>query len=162
MRVNWGPEANQLLLLKLLETHTIRIDADKIAAAWQHAAKENGEGPSVRSIKDQLTRLRNAAWNQGDIAASSPRTPRTPRHRHTGTSVPQTPRSNRTRTSATLFSSFAKRARDEVEADEEWQPATPTPKRRESPRKVDRNEEVDSENGTEAKTDEGVVVIDDE
>ncbi|KAI5284982.1 hypothetical protein KEM52_002651, partial [Ascosphaera acerosa] len=101
--------------------------------------KENGEGPSVRSIKDQLTRLRDAAWNQADVAASAPGTPRTPRRRAQGSAgssmpgsvTPRTPVGTKPpRTPASPFSSFAKRGRadDGAEEDGEWVPSTPTPR----------------------------------
>ncbi|KAI5277652.1 hypothetical protein KEM54_004923, partial [Ascosphaera aggregata] len=119
--------------------------------------KENGKGPSIRAIKDQFTRLRNAAWNQADTAlvASSPRTPlqgkglattmttsNSRRRNGFASSAPQTPGSNDRKSRAVKVgasavtspvSSFAKRAREvgeaaEEEEEEEWVPSTPTPR----------------------------------
>lgn len=51
--------------------------------------------------------------------------------------MPQTPKSTHTKAISTPFSSFAKRTREELEAEEEYMPNTPTPKRSMgSPRKV--------------------------
>ncbi|KAL2812116.1 hypothetical protein BJX63DRAFT_432927 [Aspergillus granulosus] len=35
MPVRWTPEKDQLLLLKILETHNLSVDTRKVAEAWR-------------------------------------------------------------------------------------------------------------------------------
>ncbi|KAI9652399.1 MAG: hypothetical protein M1831_006808 [Alyxoria varia] len=61
MPVKWTPELDQLLLLKILETHEIKLDAKKVIEAWP---AERGEKPTPRAITERLVRIRNG--NKGD------------------------------------------------------------------------------------------------
>ncbi|KAL4797411.1 hypothetical protein BDV19DRAFT_387219 [Aspergillus venezuelensis] len=54
MPVKWTAERDQLLLLKILETHELKLDPKKVVAAWP-----SGEGkPTPRAITERLVRIR--------------------------------------------------------------------------------------------------------
>ncbi|EPS41057.1 hypothetical protein H072_5049 [Dactylellina haptotyla CBS 200.50] len=58
MPVKWTAENDHLLLLTLLETHNIKVDGDKIRAAWPQSA---GEQPTARAIKERIVKIRSMA-----------------------------------------------------------------------------------------------------
>ncbi|KAL4763514.1 uncharacterized protein BDW70DRAFT_157928 [Aspergillus foveolatus] len=79
MPMKWTPEKDQLLLLKILETHDFRLDPKRVAEVWrksrrpffisksefrpnqqtQHTATiENQDKPTPRAITERLARIR--------------------------------------------------------------------------------------------------------
>ncbi|KAH8431910.1 uncharacterized protein LDX57_009559 [Aspergillus melleus] len=103
MPVKWTPENDQLLLLKILETHDLSVDPKRVADAWPTTV-ENGkeiDRPTPRAITERLVRMRKATCSSNDghfsISkgnASGPSTPRRPR-----AAGPKTPSSRRKRPS---------------------------------------------------------------
>jgi len=79
------------MLLKLLETHEVKLDAAKIAAAWRKrqciqccrreanyffSASDQGENPSARAITERLAKIRKTARAGGSASpAKAPSTP---------------------------------------------------------------------------------------
>ncbi|KAF3918992.1 hypothetical protein ABW20_dc0109687 [Dactylellina cionopaga] len=55
MPVKWTAENDHLLLLTLLETHNIKVDGEKIRAAWPQTA---GEQPTARAIRERIVKIR--------------------------------------------------------------------------------------------------------
>ncbi|KAL4745295.1 hypothetical protein BDW72DRAFT_211535 [Aspergillus terricola var. indicus] len=56
MPMKWTPEKDQLLLLKILETHDFRLDPKKVAEVWPTI--ENQDKPTPRAITERLVRIR--------------------------------------------------------------------------------------------------------
>ncbi|OAG07950.1 uncharacterized protein CC84DRAFT_1256905 [Paraphaeosphaeria sporulosa] len=52
--MSWTPENDRLLLLKLIETHGISVDSNKIVAAWP----DGGTKPTARAITERFVKLR--------------------------------------------------------------------------------------------------------
>ncbi|KAI9827368.1 MAG: hypothetical protein M1826_006293 [Phylliscum demangeonii] len=89
MPVKWTPEYDQMLLLKILETHpTLSVDTSAVSAAWP----TDKERPSARAITERLVRIRKnagmhfavrSAQQKGagstGAARSAPSTPRKPK-----------------------------------------------------------------------------------
>ncbi|MCJ1284264.1 hypothetical protein MMC26_003595 [Xylographa opegraphella] len=72
MPIKWTSENDQLLLLKVLETHAISIDTKAIVAAWP---TNNGEVPTPRAITERILKIRSLAKAAGDVASSNNSTP---------------------------------------------------------------------------------------
>ncbi|BCS18939.1 uncharacterized protein APUU_11767A [Aspergillus puulaauensis] len=53
MPMKWTPEKDQLLLLKILETHELKVNTNKVAEAWPE-----GDKPTARAITERLVRMR--------------------------------------------------------------------------------------------------------
>ncbi|KAF3387074.1 hypothetical protein F1880_001266 [Penicillium rolfsii] len=70
--MRWTPLADQMLLLKLIETHEINIDTTKIADAWP--ASLGGEAPpTARAVKERLSKIRELIkQSAGTTSVSSP------------------------------------------------------------------------------------------
>ncbi|KAL1984479.1 hypothetical protein VTN96DRAFT_9078 [Rasamsonia emersonii] len=86
MPVKWTSENDHILLLKILETHNITVNAAKIAAAWPGDADSK---PTPRAISERLFKLRHlngstsgkltvSSVGTSSSAPSTPRKPRTP------------------------------------------------------------------------------------
>ncbi|OOF95897.1 hypothetical protein ASPCADRAFT_130223 [Aspergillus carbonarius ITEM 5010] len=86
--MRWTPANDQLLLLKILETHDLSVDTKRVAAAWP--ASEGEERPTPRAITERLVRMRQTARassgvdghfsiGKGMKSSSAPSTPRKPR-----------------------------------------------------------------------------------
>ncbi|KAK6528743.1 hypothetical protein TWF694_003982 [Orbilia ellipsospora] len=56
MPMKWTAENDHLLLLTLLETHNIKVDGDKIHAAWPKSA---GEKPTARAVRERIIKIRS-------------------------------------------------------------------------------------------------------
>ncbi|KAL4741042.1 hypothetical protein BDV11DRAFT_80287 [Aspergillus similis] len=56
MPMKWTPEKDQLLLLKILETHDFRLDPKKVAEVWPTI--DNHDKPTPRAITERLVRIR--------------------------------------------------------------------------------------------------------
>lgn len=54
MGIKWTPEYDQLLLLKILETHQVQIKGERIREAWP----KDKEAPTARAITERIFRLR--------------------------------------------------------------------------------------------------------
>ncbi|KAF1959614.1 hypothetical protein CC80DRAFT_545061 [Byssothecium circinans] len=84
MPMNWTAENDRLLLLKLIETHGITVNAELIAKAWP---KDAPAKPTARAVKERFVKLRELASIKASIRSnnSTPskiytaRTPKTPR-----------------------------------------------------------------------------------
>ncbi|KAL9117120.1 MAG: hypothetical protein Q9187_006347 [Circinaria calcarea] len=61
-KVKWTAENDQLLLLKILETSNVSIDANAISAAWP---ADKGEMPTARAVKERLVKIRTMAKENG-------------------------------------------------------------------------------------------------
>ncbi|KAI9875732.1 MAG: hypothetical protein M1830_008062 [Pleopsidium flavum] len=96
MPVKWTPDNDQMLLLKILETHSdLSVDAKKISSAWP----SDRDAPTARAITERLVKIRSLAKANGaghfNIASSQRQTksqdqkasgPVTPRKRRAGVS----------------------------------------------------------------------------
>ncbi|EAU35309.1 predicted protein [Aspergillus terreus NIH2624] len=103
MPMKWTPENDQLLLLKILETHDLSVDTKRVAEAWPKGDNK----PTPRAITERLVRMRQivkASSNGSDghfsigkgTANSAASTPRKPRSTSTpkGGAGPKTPASS--------------------------------------------------------------------
>ncbi|KAI5307794.1 hypothetical protein KEM55_007403 [Ascosphaera atra] len=71
MPVRWTAEADQLILVKLLETHSIKVDYAAIAAAWPNDDRVGR--PTTKAISQRIAKLRkNVAYNHDGSAPSTP------------------------------------------------------------------------------------------
>ncbi|KAI5291916.1 hypothetical protein KEM52_000037 [Ascosphaera acerosa] len=96
MPVKWTPETDQLLFLKVLETHNITIDSKKVVEAWP--SSDPSSVPTPKAITEHMRTLRQrfaggggsggTGSGSGNVtpaasprkkAAGTPRTPRTPK-----------------------------------------------------------------------------------
>ncbi|KAK2766227.1 hypothetical protein FQN54_007743 [Arachnomyces sp. PD_36] len=96
MPVRWTPQNDQLLLLKILETHKLSVDTKKVAESWP---KNNPEGvPTPRAIEQRLIKIRNESKAEFSIAKgkNTGSTETTPR-KGSKTTTPKTPTSKRKR-----------------------------------------------------------------
>ncbi|PWY94919.1 hypothetical protein BO94DRAFT_581269 [Aspergillus sclerotioniger CBS 115572] len=110
--MRWTPTNDQLLLLKILETHDLSVDTKRVAAAWP--ISEGEDRPTPRAIAERLVRMRQAARASGGVDAhfsigkgmknSSPIT--TPR------------KSRKTGTASTPGSSKRKRSKNDSDEEE--------------------------------------------
>ncbi|OOO12907.1 hypothetical protein OAory_01006560 [Aspergillus oryzae] len=67
MPMRWTPENDQLLLLKILETHDLSVDTKRVAEAWPGTDSSNR--PTPRAITERLVKMRQmvkAANNGAD------------------------------------------------------------------------------------------------
>ncbi|PYH49945.1 uncharacterized protein BP01DRAFT_9941 [Aspergillus saccharolyticus JOP 1030-1] len=101
--MRWTPEADQLLLLKILETHNLSVNSKKVAEAWPVSA--NQQGPTPRAISERLVKIRNMAGTSFSISKGS----------DSNTTPTATPR--KSRKSAPSTPSSAKRKHDAVKAE---------------------------------------------
>ncbi|KAL4960317.1 uncharacterized protein BDV14DRAFT_204847 [Aspergillus stella-maris] len=67
MPVKWTAERDQLLLLKILETHELKLDLKKVVAAWPTGE----EKPTPRAITERLVRIRANIKGAGGIRNGS-------------------------------------------------------------------------------------------
>ncbi|KAF7719004.1 Uncharacterized protein PECH_000184 [Penicillium ucsense] len=62
--MHWTAAADQILLIKLLETHPMVIDNAAIAAAWRFPDGEE-EAPTAKAIQDRISKIRVASRRPG-------------------------------------------------------------------------------------------------
>ncbi|RHZ72345.1 hypothetical protein CDV55_104519 [Aspergillus turcosus] len=93
MPMRWTPENDQLLLLKILETHELSVDANKVAAAWP--GTDDNEKPTPRAIKERLVKMRQIVKASGGDgfaigvkAGSETSTPKKPKKTATPVKTP--------------------------------------------------------------------------
>ncbi|KAJ5644006.1 uncharacterized protein N7484_006513 [Penicillium longicatenatum] len=55
LNMKWDEHDNAILLTKLIETHSIKVDAQLISDAWP---QESGS-PSARAIREQIARIKS-------------------------------------------------------------------------------------------------------
>ncbi|MCJ1432099.1 hypothetical protein MMC27_001455 [Xylographa pallens] len=67
MPIKWTSENDQLLLVKVLETHAVSIDTKAVVAAWP---TNNGEVPTPRAITERILKIRSLAKAAGGGATS--------------------------------------------------------------------------------------------
>ncbi|KAK6361692.1 hypothetical protein TWF730_005406 [Orbilia blumenaviensis] len=67
MPVKWTAENDHLLLITLLETHAVKIDGEKIKAAWP---SNGGEVPTARAIRERIVKIRSLAGGGSPAKAS--------------------------------------------------------------------------------------------
>ncbi|KAJ5591093.1 hypothetical protein N7450_005065 [Penicillium hetheringtonii] len=78
-KIRWTPSADQTLLLKILETHELSVDTNKVAAAWPG---EEAARPTPRAIKERIAKIKElnktaacASSNATDSPSSGPKLP---------------------------------------------------------------------------------------
>ncbi|KAF2263879.1 hypothetical protein CC78DRAFT_580996 [Lojkania enalia] len=69
MPMAWTPRNDQILLVKLIETHGIPINADKIAEAWPSDAAAK---PTPRAIKERFVKIRALTSNGASTPSKPP------------------------------------------------------------------------------------------
>ncbi|PYI30656.1 hypothetical protein BP00DRAFT_426363 [Aspergillus indologenus CBS 114.80] len=98
--MRWTPEADQLLLLKIVETHNLSVNYKKVAEAWPVAVGEMP--PTPRAISERLIKIRNMAGtttstskgnNQDDN--TNPITPNATPRKPRKSTAPSTPSSTK-------------------------------------------------------------------
>ncbi|KAK6351079.1 hypothetical protein TWF718_004252 [Orbilia javanica] len=67
MPVKWTAENDHLLLLTLLETHSVRVDGEKIRAAWP---SNGGEVPTARAIRERIVKIRSLSGSPVKVPVS--------------------------------------------------------------------------------------------
>ncbi|GAQ11554.1 hypothetical protein ALT_8875 [Aspergillus lentulus] len=96
MPMRWTPENDQLLLLKILETHDLSVDTNKVASAWP--GTDDNEKPTPRAIRERLVKMRQIVKASGSdgftIGGSETSTPK--KAKKTATPI-KTPGSKRKR-----------------------------------------------------------------
>ncbi|KAH1272292.1 hypothetical protein KXW98_003903 [Aspergillus fumigatus] len=96
MPMRWTSENDQLLLLKILETHDLSVDTNKVAAAWP--GTDDNDKPTPRAIRERLVKMRQIVKASGSggftIGGSDTSTPK--KAKKTATPV-ETPGSKRKR-----------------------------------------------------------------
>ncbi|RDW70750.1 uncharacterized protein DSM5745_08261 [Aspergillus mulundensis] len=112
MPIKWSADMDKLLLVKIIETHDLKVDAKRVADAWP-GTTEGQDKPTPRAITERLVRIRadiKAAKGEGTLSIgtvpkSSPgtATPRKARKPATPTSTPDS--SKRRRTASTITKS---------------------------------------------------------
>ncbi|WEW56384.1 hypothetical protein PRK78_001827 [Emydomyces testavorans] len=126
MPIKWTPENDQILLLKILETHDLTVDTKKVSEAWrmypipplsqnasrqthltQSPAKTDANAiPTARAITERLFKIKKSAKESINGMATTPKkpptsaktTPSTASARKRKTNTAQTPASKRGRT----------------------------------------------------------------
>ncbi|PYH77548.1 hypothetical protein BO82DRAFT_358223 [Aspergillus uvarum CBS 121591] len=100
--MRWTPEADQLLLLKIVETHNLSVNYKKVAEAWPVA--EGEIPPTPRAISERLIKIRNMAGttastskgnNQDDNNNNNPITPNATPRKPRKSIAPSTPSSTK-------------------------------------------------------------------
>ncbi|KAK2746194.1 hypothetical protein FQN57_003316 [Myotisia sp. PD_48] len=97
MPMRWTPENDQLLLLKIIETHELSVNAASVAAAWP--GTDGDAKPTARAISERIGKIRSMAKTNGKIAAGS--APATPVSRKRGPAAGSKSSGKRARTSNT-------------------------------------------------------------
>ncbi|KAI1912948.1 hypothetical protein LOZ53_001041 [Ophidiomyces ophidiicola] len=97
MPIKWTPEVDQLLLLKILETHDLTVDPKKVSDAWP---KSNPNAiPTPRAISERLFRMKKVVKDNANFTESpgqeTPKKTPTPKRRKRNDS--ETPSSKRSR-----------------------------------------------------------------
>ncbi|KAL3461118.1 hypothetical protein BJX64DRAFT_289686 [Aspergillus heterothallicus] len=67
MPMRWTPEKDQLLLLKILETHNLSVDTKKVVEAWP----SHEEKPTARAITERLVKIRAIAKSNASASGNS-------------------------------------------------------------------------------------------
>ncbi|OJZ92471.1 hypothetical protein ASPFODRAFT_121917 [Aspergillus luchuensis CBS 106.47] len=156
--MKWTPEKDQLLLLKILETHSLSVDAKRVAEAWPKSL--GPDMPTPRAISERLVRMRNTARESSGmeghfsigkgLKTGSPMTKSTASAASSPASV-STP--HNLRVSNARKGSALKRKRDDDDDDDEVEDGdvgeyTPTPAKM----KVEGGSDTEIENGVETPT----------
>ncbi|EGE83786.1 hypothetical protein BDDG_06731 [Blastomyces dermatitidis ATCC 18188] len=77
MPVKWTPEMDQQLLLKILETHELSVNASKVLEAWP--SNDPKAKPTARAITERLVKIRSRIrTGNGQNPTSTPQKPATP------------------------------------------------------------------------------------
>ncbi|PGH18809.1 hypothetical protein AJ79_00222 [Helicocarpus griseus UAMH5409] len=83
MPVKWTPEADQQLLLKIIETHDLSVDTKKVSEAWP--GNDPNSKPTARAITERLHKIKSLIKNSGTATpASTPKKVATPVSRNRG------------------------------------------------------------------------------
>ncbi|CAI7667351.1 hypothetical protein N7533_006974 [Penicillium manginii] len=90
-KVRWTAENDQILFMKILETHEISVDSGKVAAAWPG---EEESRPTGRAIKERITKIKEILKNSTGKSLAGPSTPgKRPRNKVAKTpKAPKTPK----------------------------------------------------------------------
>ncbi|KAI9784684.1 MAG: hypothetical protein M1816_000749 [Peltula sp. TS41687] len=99
MPVKWTPDNDQMLLLKILETHpALSVDTKAVSEAWP----SNLEKPSARAITERLVRIRKNAGIQFTVkSAQATKGPSSPNGAKGVTGTTPTPRKGRAKAAPT-------------------------------------------------------------
>ncbi|OJD15676.1 hypothetical protein AJ78_04094 [Emergomyces pasteurianus Ep9510] len=77
MPVKWTSEMDQKLLLKILETHELRVNTEKVSEAW--FGDDLKAKPTPRAIAERLVKIKSLIKNgNGTTPASTPKKLATP------------------------------------------------------------------------------------
>ncbi|KAL4907443.1 hypothetical protein BDW74DRAFT_176208 [Aspergillus multicolor] len=106
MPIKWTPDTDKLLLIKIIETHDLKLDAKRVADAWPGTI-EGQDKPTPRAIQERLVRIRadikassqgKGSLSIGAVPKSSPSTstPRKTRKPATPTSTPESGKRRKT------------------------------------------------------------------
>ncbi|TPX23677.1 hypothetical protein DIZ76_013013 [Coccidioides immitis] len=71
MPIKWTPENDQILLLKILETHQLSVDTKKVSEAWPQA--DPNAIPTPRAITERLHRIKKASKENIESLAATPK-----------------------------------------------------------------------------------------
>ncbi|EEH17270.1 hypothetical protein PABG_07357 [Paracoccidioides brasiliensis Pb03] len=72
MPVKWNAEMDQQLLLKIIETHDLRVDTERVSDAWP--GDEPKAKPTPRAITERLVKIKSIIKNNnGATPTSTPR-----------------------------------------------------------------------------------------
>ncbi|EFR00827.1 hypothetical protein MGYG_03831 [Nannizzia gypsea CBS 118893] len=127
MPIRWTSENEQMLLIKLLETHEISVDTKKISEAWP---AENEGRPTPRAITERIQKIRALA--KANAAKNGSSAPTTPASRKRGAGAGSKSSTKRSRPGAKMEGMGGKNG----------SPGTPTPANRGGPVK----KEIEDEN----------------
>ncbi|KAL2852503.1 hypothetical protein BJY01DRAFT_244501 [Aspergillus pseudoustus] len=153
MPMRWTPEKDQLLLLKILETHNLSVDTKKVAEAWP----SNEEKPTARAITERLVKMRAIVKANASASGGGGTPDEKGGHFSIGkgigsgrSSVPSTPRGSaakpRARTQTTCSTpSSAKRKRVAKNVDSETESEEEAPAKIKSEMNVDEDSDADGE-----------------
>ncbi|EAW08475.1 uncharacterized protein ACLA_032100 [Aspergillus clavatus NRRL 1] len=97
MPMRWTSENDQLLLLKILETHELSVDSNKVAAAWP--GTDPNERPTPRAIRERLVKMRQIVKASGSdgfsIGGNTAGNTPTPKKTRKNTTPAKTPASGK-------------------------------------------------------------------
>ncbi|KAL4915792.1 hypothetical protein BDW62DRAFT_203388 [Aspergillus aurantiobrunneus] len=124
MPIKWTPEKDQLLLLRILETHDLKVDPKKVVAAWPTISGQ--EKPTPRAITERLVRMRQIVKSTSDkdsdghfsIGSGASSSVSTPRKSTKSSSAVPTPESGKRKRLDTSKSAPNSPLKNEMDVDE--------------------------------------------
>ncbi|KAJ5584685.1 uncharacterized protein N7459_004485 [Penicillium hispanicum] len=120
-KVRWTHPADQILLLKIIETHDLSVDTNKVAEAWRKSpssspnqvpsiflfnptdlfpAGDSGSKPTPRAVKERISKIKDlfktGALEASNVATTPTSTP-SKSGRGKSTATPRTPKASTSR-----------------------------------------------------------------